>query len=54
MCCPSGLLRLVLEVIAGVKGLTDAEALAEQVYGNTAAMFFPDKAVLGAPSGDVA
>ncbi|GLC33627.1 hypothetical protein PLESTM_000093800 [Pleodorina starrii] len=35
-------IRLVLEVIAGVKGLTDMEALSEQIYGNTAAMFFPE------------
>ncbi|GIL53311.1 hypothetical protein Vafri_8943 [Volvox africanus] len=35
-------IRLVLEVIAGVKGVTDLDAMAEQIYGNTAAMFFPE------------
>ncbi|GFR44457.1 hypothetical protein Agub_g5717, partial [Astrephomene gubernaculifera] len=36
-------IRQVLEVIAGVKGITELEPLAEQIYTNTAAMFFPEQ-----------
>lgn len=33
--------RQVLEVVAGVKGVTDLEGAAEQIARNTEAMFFP-------------
>ncbi len=33
--------RQVLEVVAGVKGVTDLEGAAEQIAKNTEAMFFP-------------
>lgn len=34
-------IRQVLEVVAGVKGVTDLEGAAEQIARNTEAMFFP-------------
>lgn len=33
--------RQVLEVVAGVKGRTDLEAVADVIFGNTERMFFP-------------
>lgn len=35
--------RQVLEVVAGHRGVEDAEALSSQIYATTAGMFFPDR-----------